>query len=780
MNKYFSLLLFSIILFPITLNGQIVGRVIDSEGASIPGSFVSALTPDSVRINTVVSKSDGTFELSMSSIAYPVVKLHVSHAGFTPTTIQVNNQTKLDVGNIVLLDRLMAEVIIVRERMIVKDDAHLFYPTIEEIKHSQSGYDLLQKIGIPQLGVDIVSKSIKLMGGSGAGSDVEVYINDRKASREDIVAVLPDEVMRVEYIDNPSARYGSMAGAAVNFVVKRSYSGYVLGLNTTNAITTRKGNNFLNARFNYKSSEWSVRYSNDYGKMKNRLIDQEDSYLIDGDYKTITRRGIKTRLAYNLHNISLVYDFSIPKEWNVRAELSGSFYDSPDRGHKQIITEPNKSDYYSMTGPREKNHVPSLNIFVKRNISDKNVLMANLVGTYIDTKYGYSFGTYEDEALTRPINKYGYTTEGKRYSGIAEIRDQHTFRNKTTLSTGAKYTLGRVDNRYLDNNDNVTENKIDDQRAYLYSNLWFSLSPQVRGMFGLAWEYLQFNQVSSVNTFSNLRPTLQLQYSPTNSIKAVYFGTIYTAYTGLSQLSDVQQMVNEWEIRKGNPNLKPYKQYTQSLTLSYNHKRYFVQNQLFASIYDKPFITQSDAIKDDAGNTRYLFHNENIKSGLNFFNTLNARVEIVPKKLSLSSSITYQLYQLNLEKHRHKADKWFGYFQLNYYNNNFSAGATYSTRNKNFDSFMEYYNSSALSVFAEYKYKKCSFGLSVSNLFSKEYQSGERWSHPQVHKDLKVRIPAWANMVSISFSWNFSKGRSYKSTNPSLWNSDSDTGILKM
>lgn len=780
MNKIFSLLLLCLTLFPITLNGQIVGRVIDSEGAPIPGAFVSALTPDSVRINTVVTKSDGTFELSVSATAYPVVKLHVSHAGFTSTTIQVNNQTKLDVGNVVLLDIQLAEVIVVRDRMIVKDDAHLFFPTLEEVKHSQSGYDLLQNIGIPQLGVDIVSKSIKLMGGGGAGSDVEVYINDRKASREDIVVLLPDEVMRVEYIDNPSARYGSMAGAAVNFVVRRSYSGYVLGLNTTNAITTGNGNNFLNARYNYKASEWSIRYSNNYGKMKNRLIDQEDSYMIDGDYKTITRRGIKTPLAYAQHNISLVYDFSIPKEWNVRAEFSGSFYDSPHRGHKQIISEPDKSDYYSMTEPTEKNHVPGLNIFVKRNISDKNTLMANLVGTYIETKYGYTFATYKDEALNHMLNKYGYTTEGKRYSGIAEVRDQHSFEYNMTLTTGALYRLGRINNRYLDNNDKVTENRLDDQRLYLYSNLWFSLSPKVRGMFGLSWEYLQYNQKSSVNTFSNLRPTIQLQYSPTSRIKAVYYGTIYTAYTSLSQLSDVQQMVNEWEIRKGNPNLKPFKQYTQSLTLSYNDKRFFVQNQLFASIYDKPFITLSDEITDDTGATRYLFHHENIKSGLNFYNTLNARVEILPKKLSLSSSITYSLYQLNLETYRHQVDKWFGFFQLNYFNNNFSAGAIFSTRNKNFDSYMEYYNSSSLRVFANYKYKNCSFGLSVDNLFSKEIQSGERWASPQVKKDLKVRIPAWANMISLSFSWNFSKGRSYKSTNPSLWNSDRDTGILKM
>ena len=64
-------------------------------------------------------------------------------------------------------------------------------------------------------------------------------INDIKANQQDITALRPDEVVRVEYIDNPGVRYsdGSI-DAVINFVVKRRYAGYVGGLGTMQAFTT--------------------------------------------------------------------------------------------------------------------------------------------------------------------------------------------------------------------------------------------------------------------------------------------------------------------------------------------------------------------------------------------------------------------------------------------------------------------------------------------------------------------------------------------------------------
>lgn len=39
------------------------------------------------------------------------------------------------------------------------------------------------------------------------GGGVQIRINDVKANTQDVMALQPDEVVRVEYIDNPGVRY---------------------------------------------------------------------------------------------------------------------------------------------------------------------------------------------------------------------------------------------------------------------------------------------------------------------------------------------------------------------------------------------------------------------------------------------------------------------------------------------------------------------------------------------------------------------------------------------
>ena len=127
------------------------------------------------------------------------------------------------------------EVVVKAARVIHKVDRDIILPTAKIKENSSNGYDLLRKLHLPNLKVNEAQQSISsYLGG------VQVRINDIKATVQDILALQPNDVTRIEYIDDPGVRYGDANLAVViNYVVKKRYVGYVGGVNTTQALWER-------------------------------------------------------------------------------------------------------------------------------------------------------------------------------------------------------------------------------------------------------------------------------------------------------------------------------------------------------------------------------------------------------------------------------------------------------------------------------------------------------------------------------------------------------------
>lgn len=67
---------------------------------------------------------------------------------------------------------------------------------------------------------------------------MQLRINDIEAPTAQVQTLRPDEVLRVEYIDNPDMRYANTdVEAVINYVVKRMELGVAGGFNLTNAVT---------------------------------------------------------------------------------------------------------------------------------------------------------------------------------------------------------------------------------------------------------------------------------------------------------------------------------------------------------------------------------------------------------------------------------------------------------------------------------------------------------------------------------------------------------------
>lgn len=98
------------------------------------------------------------------------------------------------------------EIVIQAPKVIRKADMDVLYPSESAVENSKNGMQLLNNLMIPTLTVNDVMSSI-----SASGQAVQIRINGREATIEQVRSLSPESIKRVEWIDNPGLRYNGAA-----------------------------------------------------------------------------------------------------------------------------------------------------------------------------------------------------------------------------------------------------------------------------------------------------------------------------------------------------------------------------------------------------------------------------------------------------------------------------------------------------------------------------------------------------------------------------------------
>ena len=183
----------------------ISGKLIDEDSQPLPYANVVLLSlPDSVFVSGATSDDKGNFILKdLSSRSY---LLQVSYIGYQPQFILLENlDRKINLGDIRLVQDAMAlkGVTVTGSNVVEKIDRQIVIPSSRQIKADTSGYELLDHMQLPGLKVNSMERSISTV----SGGRVHLRINDIEAPTAQVQTLRPDEVLRVEYIDNPDMRY---------------------------------------------------------------------------------------------------------------------------------------------------------------------------------------------------------------------------------------------------------------------------------------------------------------------------------------------------------------------------------------------------------------------------------------------------------------------------------------------------------------------------------------------------------------------------------------------
>ena len=672
----------------------------------------------------------------------------------------------------------LGEVTVNGMRTIQKVDRTLFLPTKKMARSSANGYDLLKLMMLPGIQVDPVQQKITSLRGGG----VQIRINDVKAGTQDILSLQPDEVIRVEYIDNPGVRYSDTSlDAVINYVVRRRYSGYVGGVQTQQAFTTGFNNSYAYFKFNHKKSEFSFNYSFNYRDYDKRRYDETaDYYFPDGTTRHREYRGYNSPFMYNTHNFQLGYNLAEPDKYTFNARFNLNINNNPNRGTNLLVVETAQPDLYQHNKASSSSYSPALDLYFSANLPHKQSIAANVVGTYIHTDYDYLMRQYlfdqspSQSMQTAPVNDYSYSTLGKKYSLIAEAIYSKGFK-KATLSAGGEFSISRTDNDYTGAVN--TDALLNSNNLYLFTQLQGKLA-WLNYTVGVGANRASIHQGDIGFEKWTFRPRLSFQTSAIKNVSLSLTGQMYQGTPSLSQLSDVRQQSSDLMAGDGNVNLKPYTVYQAYFTGTWNVPLLSLWVNAGITYAPDVIMTTYNAVQQDNGEYMIVSRPENQRAYYDKWVRGNLTLHAIKDVLDISLYGCYDRYDSRGNTYRHTYNAWQWGAEASLMLGNWTVMADFYNTPKSYygESMSGGENSSDVRV--NYKWKDLQVGLGAILV---GYPHGYEYPGHTDSRYYKSHYKTWiednGNMVYITLSYNFSHGRKYQTEQRRLNNADYDSGI---
>lgn len=754
---------------------KLIGRLIDNHNLPVEFANIQLLNPkDSSFLCGGVSNANGDFVIPCQQ---KQALMKVSFVGYKTICKLV---PIVRIGNVRMQANsyLLKGVTVEAARVVEKVDRQIIFPTKEQVKTASNGYDLLDNLSLPTIIVNRAERKVQSL----KGGDVQIRINDVKASMQDVLALQPDEVTKVEFINVPGLKYGdSNLDAVINYQVRRRYAGYVGGVSTMQGTKAGFNNSDGYFKYNVKKSEFSINYSFSYRSVEERSYESLGTYhLPTGETLHRNYLGYDSPFLYTTNNVQLGYNLSEPDKYTLNVRLNFYNHNSPVRGMNQLYQESGKADQYLQNNRKMLEQIPSLDIYYSLNMPHDQNLALNLVGTYIGTDYQYrmreyTFNKSPDESVKNaPLTDYSYDATGRKRSLIGEGTYCKNWK-KMALSVGGQYNISHTDNIYVGSSNADTELK--------YSNLYLFI--QLQGQ--QKWFSYQVGvgaTRSSVHQGENgyskwlFRPQVTLQAKASDRLSFKWSSKITSDIPSLSDLSELRQYSNSFEARDGNSGLKPFTGYNNTLSASWNIPLMSVYLEGNWTYYDKPIATSILPEKREDGSYLFVSKPENQKSHDYKHLLLTSEVHLIKDHLNLNLMCEYQNVKTKGLDYSHE----FNYFrygaEIRYMTGNWYIGYGAYKVEKSFWGEKTNGGEPTSNLAVTYSYKNWQFGVLGLFVF---YPHGcvykDELFNKYVQQKNKVRLADQGNMLVFAASFNFSHGRRYHTGSRKLNNSDRDNGI---
>ena len=655
---------------------------------------------------------------------------------------------------------VMKEVTVEAARVTKKVDGLLIIPSAAQREASTDGYSLLAKLSLPRLRVDEVMRTVTPLMNDGS---VQIRLNGTLASKEDLLSLDPKLVKNIDFIDNPGVRYGEGIGYVIDIQTRRNTTGYVLGADLSNAVTTLNGDNTVYAKVNHKNSELALTFTSLYKDQHGfRSSEVADYTLNNGSHYLVSRNQTDGRSRRFGNQFEIKYSLADSATYVFQADLSVGGGNTPGNYADFVYRDGTVEQTYRTINV-SSDFSPTLDLYFFHQLGNHQSITANVVGSSIYTdKRGYN-GEEGD---------YAYEVNGRTWS----LESEAIYENKLkpfTLSVGLEHSMSFTNNEYT--GDVSALNKVRRGELYIFSQVkgrWKQLGYSA----GVGVANKTYSQGDHSFDYWTFRPKLTLSYEVLTGLSARYTFETYRRVSSYAMVSDAKIRENSREWKVGNPNLQPSRVIKNIFDISYNGSRV----SCGANIEYRRDLGSNMSVYERTPTDEFLYSQQNVGNIMMIANQNYVRYDVVPERLSVTLfggvfrffnvSSLYRHY-LTSYNYGGNVEAYLGRWTLTGYADN---GWKYV------EGEHEGRNGAAIYFGVSYRWSRCSLSLFMQHPFQQHpvIQRGKVLNE-NLYKTYSYRSRDLGNMITLKFSWKLSRGKSYKEIEKKVQNEGyKQTGIM--
>ena len=627
-------------------NAKISGRIKDANDKSAIIGATVLLMQDTVQIAGTTTDNSGKFTLNAEKGDYI---LELSYIGYETIRMALTVNGDTHIGDILMQEGAMelGEVVVESQAIIQKVDRQILLPSKEQTQASSDGVSLLQNLQIPRIVISPIDNSVKTL----SDESVQLRINGVEASTADVKAINPKDIIRVEYHDQPGVRYNG-AAAVVDYIVKHRDTGGLLMLAGTNGLTVPGiGNYYLADKVHFnKSSLQAIASYAPYDIYWTRT--NNETYHFSTGKVENNEVGEPTRYKTYPVNVSLNYNWTNGDKnmLNIRLRDNMAYtpYGPSDRDSR--LFQPTDS-FEIHDHDKSSSQSPSLDIYYQHNLPHKQHLYFDVVGTYINTHSDRRFlQTPLFGSVSTDTTDVISRVRGDKWSLIGEVIYEKEWEN-IMLTVGARHNQQWVKNTYCGNTD-ATVN-MTTAETYAFAEMRHRVD-KFSYVVGIGAMHTLIEQGGQKQSTWIARPQLTMSYDFGKGWFWKYKGYVSGYQPSLSQLSDITQQIDKYQMRRGNPNLKSVMYVSNEMELSWQSKH--VNLNLWANYsYDhKPIMEETfEEIIDGSPYAIRMYDNQRGYHKVNISPSL--QVKLLDNKLmfNVTPFVKYMVSQGNNYHHEH-------------------------------------------------------------------------------------------------------------------------------
>lgn len=654
----------------------------------------------------------------------------------------------------------LEEVTVKASKVVNKPDGMIIYPTEAQKQASNNGYSFLDKLTLANLRIDNINHSITAIDNRGS---VQLRINGIVVDKQEMLALNPKDITKIDFINNPGVRYGEGIAYVINIVTHRTESGYTIGTDLTSALTTLQGDGMAYGKRNKGKSEWTLSYDINGYRFKGSKSTQLAEYTLnDGSIYTIERNDAESLRKAIAHEAKLTYNWADSTVTVFQASLSGAFNNAPDNYKLKDIIDGSRQ-YRATSRDDDKSYSPVLDIYFFRQFTPRQSITANAVGTYISTQTS----SYYDEGTP-----YQYEVDGKTASLLTEVVYENRLK-PFTLSTGLNYSYKYTKNDYRGDASSLT--KTNNNRLYAFAEIKGMLK-QLRYTLGTGASYIHYTQNGHRYNYWTFHPKASLTYQFNNNLQLSYTYQMRDVVSRIAMTSDATVRTNSMEWTVGNPDLKPSHDMDHRLQLSYNTQRL----QTLVEGYYKQCLKPNMAHYERTDNNRFIYTQINQKEIDALDVMAYASYWLLPEKLQMAANGgIYRCFNFGYD-YTHCYTSWYYAGSITAYLGKFTLQGYVDNGNRFLEGESKGYNGAYSVLKASYTWRDWQFSLSWGNPFNSHYKSYE---NELLNRNLYKHTIGYSkdsgNQVSLNISWRINRGSRHKSAEKTISLSDKDNGIIK-